>query len=145
MARLPKHEIAEITGINMTPLIDVVMQLLLFFMLTSSMIKPNRIELELPESTSGVRAAEVDSITVDYRLESGAPRITLNGETLEDLTALAGRLKAMDRSDAQPEVAIRIDKTVPYQDVVTLMDTVRDAGFPKFALHTLALSPTSAR
>ena len=81
MARLPKHEIAEITGINMTPLIDVVMQLLLFFMLTSSMIKPNRIELELPESTSGVRAAEVDSITVDYRLESGAPRISLNGET----------------------------------------------------------------
>ena len=137
MSRLPKHQIPENTGINMTPLIDVVFQLLLFFILTSSMIRPNKIELDLPESTSGVRSDNPQTIEIAYRVDGGVPQISLNGESMADLMELATRMKALDQADKTPEVVVRIDKTVPYQDVISVMDTIRDSGFPKFSLHTL--------
>ncbi len=143
MSRLPKHQIPENNAINMTPLIDVVFQLLLFFILTSSMIRPNKIELELPESTSGVQSDNPQTLEISYRVDGGVPQITLNGEPMADLLTLATRMKALDQAETSPEVVVRIDKTVPYQDVISVMDTVRDSGFPKFSLHTLILS-TSA-
>ena len=142
MSKLPKHEIPENTSINMTPMIDVVFQLLLFFMLTSSMIRPNKIELDLPESSSGVRSDNPETIEVGYRIEAGMPQITLNGVRMADLAFLAVRMKALGQPDKTPEVVVRIDKTVPYQDVISVMDTIRDSGFPKFSLHTM--SPSTA-
>ncbi|NQU11528.1 biopolymer transporter ExbD [bacterium] len=137
MARLKRHEIPETTGINMTPLIDVVFQLLLFFMLASSLIRPNKIELDLPESTSGVKASATPTLDVTYLWEQGQALIALNGEQLPNLEELGAKMK--DRDAGQPEeVSIRIQKDVPYQDVVSVIDTVRDAGYPKFSLHTLA-------
>jgi biopolymer transport protein ExbD len=141
MSRLPKHQIPENSSINMTPLIDVVFQLLLFFILTSSMIRPNKIELELPESTSGVRSDNPQTLEIAYRLDGGIAQITLNGERVPDLMTLATRMKALEpAAQATPEVVVRIDKLVPYQDVISVMDTVRDSGFPKFSLHTLVHS-----
>lgn len=144
MSRLQRHEVPENTSINMTPLIDVVMQLLLFFMLASSMIKPNKIELELPESTSGVRAQEQRLLEVSYRWQGDRPAIALNGELVASLEELGAAMRALDRTTPR-EVAVRIEKTVPYQDVVSVIDTVRDAGYPKFSLHTLAVDSHGAK
>jgi biopolymer transport protein ExbD len=141
MAKLRKHEVPEDAGINMTPLIDVVFQLLLFFMLASSLIRPNKIELDLPESSSGVKAATTRSLDVAYLLRNGQPLITLNGEMMASLEKLGARMKAWEGEERQ-EVALRIQKEVSYQEVIALIDTVRDAGFPKFSLHTLAPSKT---
>jgi biopolymer transport protein ExbD len=137
MARLRKHEIPENTGINMTPLIDAVFQLLLFFMLASSFSRPNKIELNLPESTTGVKAAAAPALDVTYRLDNGQPLIALNGEAMPNLAELGTRMKSWER-EGREEVAIRIERTVPYQDVVAVIDTVRDAGYPQFSLLTLA-------
>jgi len=136
MARLKKHEIPENTGINMTPLIDAVFQLLLFFMLASSLSRPNKIELNLPESTTGVKAAATPTLDVTYQMDNGQPLIALNGERLPGLEALAEKMKNWE-GEGREEVAIRIEKSVPYQDVVAVIDTVRDAGYPKFSLLTL--------
>ena len=137
MARLKKHEIPDNTGINMTPLIDAVFQLLLFFMLASSLTRPNKIELTLPESTSGVKAAPTTTLDVTYVVDNGQPVIALNGERLPSLQDLGMKMKQRE-TEGRDEVAIRIEKSVPYQDVVAVMDTVRDAGYPKFSLYTLA-------
>jgi len=145
MSRLPKHQIPENNSINMTPLIDVVFQLLLFFILTSSMIRPNKIELELPESTSTVRSDNSKTIEIAYRVDGGVAQITLNGERVEDLLSLAKGMKALDQARQTPDVVVRIDKTVPYQDVISIMDTVRDSGFPKFSLNTLIPSTPAIR
>lgn len=137
MATLKKHEIPENTSINMTPLIDVVFQLLLFFMLASSLVRPNKIELNLPESSSGVKAAATKSLDVTYVLEGGAPIVELNGERLPGLEALTERMRGWE-GEGRDEVSIRIQKDVPYQDVVSVIDAVRDAGYPAFSLLTLA-------
>ncbi len=141
--RLKKHEIPDNTGINMTPLIDAVFQLLLFFMLASSLTRPNKVELNLPESTSGVKAAATPTLDVTYTLENGQPQIALNGERMPTLDQLGDKMRER-HGQPSDEVAIRIHKDVPYQDVIAVIDTVRDAGYPKFSLLTLASTAKSA-
>ncbi|MCE9592286.1 MAG: biopolymer transporter ExbD [Planctomycetes bacterium] len=133
-----RHRLEPSNGMDMTPLIDVVFQLILFFMLTSSLTRPNQIQLDLPESSSGVKAQEEQSLVVSYRIAEGGPAILLNDKPVAQLSKLGEAMAAIAQPSEKPRVDIRIDKTVPYQEVISLMDTVRDAGFPKFSLQTLA-------
>jgi len=146
MSKLKRHEIPESSSINITPLLDVIFQLLVFFVLTSSLTRPTQIELQLPESSSGVKSPDrIETVVVTYRLSESRPVITLNAEAVEDLDALGAALRAMKTSTPPPPMDIQIDKTAPYQNVVTLIDTVRDAGFSKFALLTLASTQTPSK
>ena len=133
------HELAENRDINMTPLMDIIFQLLIFFVLTSTLIKPNMIELDLPESTTGVKNKEPDLIAVTYRMKDGTPEITLNAAPVQDLEALSQAIQALRQpgDETRHRVDIQIDRAVPYQNVISVIDTVRDAGFPRFSLQTL--------
>ncbi len=134
------HEIPKNDGLNITPLIDVVFQLLIFFMVASSLVKPNQIELDLPESTSGTKAAQQQKIVVTYRITDGTPQITLNTDPIEDIGKLVDALRVIQTpADAErPRVDVLIDKAVPYQNVIAVMDAMRDAGYPRFSLEALA-------
>lgn len=140
MLRHKKHELSKTSSLDMTPLIDVVFQLLLFFMLTSSLVRPNQIELDLPESTSGVKAQEEQILVVAYRVTPEGVEILLNEEPVASLKELGKAMSAAIDPQQQPRVDIRIDRAVPYQDVIAVMDSVRDAGYPRFSLLTLASS-----
>lgn len=118
-------------------MIDVVFQLILFFMLTSSLVRPNQIELNLPDSTSGVKAVEETVLVIAYRLKDGKTELKLNDNVVASMDELGSAMRAASDPKLSPRVDLRIDKTVPYQDVISLMDAVRDAGFPKFSLLTL--------
>lgn len=138
MARLKRHEIPESREINTTPMMDVIFQLLIFFVLTSSLTKPTQIELKLPDSTSGTKATSEKTLVVAYQLRDGRPLISLDNQPVASLDELGTRMKARTASAAACPVDIRIENTVPYQDVIAVMDSVRDAGYPKFSLLTLA-------
>lgn len=131
-----KHLLVDNRAIDMTPMIDVVFQLILFFMLTSSLQRPNQIELDLPESSSGAKSQDQPSLVISYGMLEGKPAIRLNDQAVEGLDKLASAMKAGADPKQKPRVDIRIEKDVPYQDVVSVLDTVRDAGFPKFSLLT---------
>jgi len=140
--RYKRHEIAPGNTGNMTPLIDVVMQLILFLMLASAAVRPNQIQLDLPESSSSVKSPEKNTLTVTYAVRDGKPDITLEAQPVATLEALGPALKTSGSGKDKPVVNVRIEKNVPYQDVIRVMDVVRDAGFPKFSL--LTLQPTRA-
>ncbi|MBU4212294.1 MAG: biopolymer transporter ExbD [Verrucomicrobia bacterium] len=142
MARLKRHEIPESRGINTTPMMDVIFQLLIFFVLTSSLTKPTQIELNLPDSTSGTKATSEKTLVVSYQLRDGLPLILLDNQPVASLDELEAQMKARAAGAAVCPVDIRIEKTVPYQDVIAVMDTVRDAGYPKFSLLTMARPKT---
>jgi biopolymer transport protein ExbD len=133
-----RHELSENRGIDMTPMIDVVFQLILFFMLTSSMSQPNQIELDLPASSSGQKADLRQLMVVTYRHVDGKAELKLNGKQVGSLDDLAAQMKAAGDPANSPRVDVRIDKEVPYQEVIAVMDVLRGAGFPKFALLTLS-------
>lgn len=141
MAKLKRHEIPPDVGINMTPMLDVIFQLLVFFVLTSSLVRPTQIELTLPDSSSGAKAAGEKTLVVTYQLRDGAPRILLDDQPIANLAELEALMKSRNRAGGDTPVDIRIEKTTPYQDVIAVMDAVRDAGYPKFSLLTLARQP----
>jgi len=144
---LKRHAIPEDTGINITPLLDVIFQLLVFFLLTSSLVRPTQIELQLPESTSGVKAPDTASLAIAYRMDGETALITLNAEPIADVESLVQAMTILRGDPRKPQVRldIQIDKLVPYQDVVRLMDLARDSGFPKFSLQTLSPSPGTSK
>ena len=142
MDRLKRHEIPESREINTTPMMDVIFQLLIFFVLTSSLVKPTQIELNLPDSTSGTKSTSEKTLIVAYQIRDGLPLISLDNQPVASLDELETRMKARTAASAPCPVDIRIEKTVPYQDVIAVMDSVRDAGYPKFSLLTLAKQKT---
>lgn len=137
--KIKRHEIPADRTINMTPLIDVVFQLLIFFMVASSLVKPNQIELDLPKSTSGTKAQADPVHTLTYKLEGDLPAITFDSEPVRDLPHLAEIMHALRAGTADPpRVDLRFDKSVPIQDAMRVMDTLRDTGYPKFSILALA-------
>ncbi|MCC7192392.1 MAG: biopolymer transporter ExbD [Phycisphaeraceae bacterium] len=137
--RHKRHELVDNRSIDMTPMIDVVFQLILFFMLTSALVKPNQIELNLPESTSGVKSQEQPQpLVVSYFMKDGKPELRLNENLVPSLDRLgASMLEIADPKNA-PQVSLRIEKTLPVQDFAAVVDAVRDAGFVRFGWDVVA-------
>src|ERR1043166_1949335 len=132
-----RHEVAPGTFVNLVPLIDVLMQLILFLMIMGTWNRANQIELDLPQSSSTVKSQERQTMVVTYQLHDGKAQVTCNGESVASLERLGDAMKASVNGKEKPVVNVRIEKAVPYQDVIAVMDVVRDAGFPKFSLLTL--------
>jgi len=105
-------------------------------------VRPTQIELKLPESSSGVKTPDTQGLIISYRMDGEKPAILLNAEPVEDVTSLVAVLRVLrgDSMSPQDRLDIQIDRAVPYQDVVRLMDVARDTGFPKFSLQTLSAS-----
>ena len=138
MRKVKKHELAEDYSINMTPMIDVVFQLILFFMLTSSLTHPRQIELDLPESASATKPQSEQAMIVSYRIQNGKPDLRLNGKAIAKLDQLGQAMRAIADPAQKPAVDVQIDRTVQYQNVIRVMDAVRSAGYAKFSLDTIA-------
>lgn len=122
-----------ITGINVTPLVDVVLVLLIIFMATAPMIAKRALNVSVPKSAQGTKKA-----TSTLQLYFTAERETvlesekLTPEGLE--AALAERL----RIDPGLHVSVAADAAIPYGEVVGLLDVVRKAGVKRVALDVSA-------
>ena len=109
----------------LTPLIDVVFLLLIFFMVSTAFVDFSRVmEIDLPESKSGESFEEIKNIIIELSVNK---EIRVNGEdvALEDLVE---KLKTFSRGGRAGKPAlIRADKKLPYGDVVEIMSICRDA------------------
>jgi biopolymer transport protein ExbD len=120
--------------VNLTPMIDVVFQLLIFFMVATTFLDPEKeIDIELPEAASGAPAEETDELIINI-MEDGS--IILSGESLDDASLLA-RLKAAAQADPDTPVTIRGDRLVRHERVVMVMDACGQAGLLNLAVGTL--------
>ena len=104
---------------SMSSLTDIIFLLLIFFMLTSSLVAPNALNLKLPGS-SRTNVASSDRMD-DVRISSSG-RFYLNGEQI-DLARLDGQLRSMaGRSGKQMNMTISPDSGAPTEAVVAIMD-----------------------
>ncbi len=120
--------------IDVTPMIDVVFQLLLFFMVTTTFISNPGLEVELPRSSSDVVLGDEDDVDL-WITRDGAIYVGDRPTTVADLTALFRR-KA--RSDPNTLVVIKADEGVPHGRVVSVMDLARTEGLSRLAIATEA-------
>lgn len=126
--------------VEITPLIDVIFLLLIFFVVSTTFVRTSAIEVDLPDASDGVRpqAAGVDvrvSQTGDY---------AVNGETLSggarDLLGAMRRARGT-AADAAPVVVISADADARHEAVVTVLDAARRLGLTKLTVLTEARTP----
>ncbi len=123
-------EDGPITGINITPLVDVVLVVLIIFMATAPMIARRAIRVEVPKVAKSDKSA-TDALAVAL---NGKRELTLGGKpvTLDDLKKAL--TMAVAAKPDQP-VSLSADKTLPYGEVAELLDAVRSAGVKKVGLE----------
>ncbi len=123
--------------VNLTSLIDVVLLLLIFFMVSTSFVKESQINIKLPETDSAQTVSEaVDSLEITIT-ENGTYYV--NGRELINSRpeTIRNALRRVSGGDTDKPVTISADAKADYQAVVTAMDVVSRMGFKDFNLATV--------
>lgn len=121
-----KNASAPMAEINMVPLIDVMLVLLVIFIVTAPLLT-HAVKLELPQASSQANPPVPDR--VDFAIDADGA-LYWNGEAVERAVA-AERFAEAGRSQPQPQIHLRADQAVPYHYVAqTLADAAR-AGLTK--------------
>ena len=130
--------------INVIPLIDVLLTLLMFFVLTSTFVQHSRLQVTLPQASSKDRDMNAPALTImidrDGRYYVGSDEVL--GEGIEVLKQAIARHAGDDR---ERQVTIRADANTPHQDVVTAMDALGQLGFTRLSIATTPSKPGSPR
>lgn len=119
-----------LSEINVTPLVDVTLVLLIVFMVTTPMLQRGT-DVELPRSRTGAVKAE-DRLTLTLARDR---RVYLNDQEVPP-QALAARLRAAAAARPDRILYFRGDAAVPYGTVVEVMDAVKAAGFESVGMIT---------
>ena len=124
--------------INLTSLIDVVLLLLVFFMVSTSFVREAEISLRLPQAQTqaDVVAATVDVLEIAV---TAAGSYVVNGRPLVDSQrpALRAAIEAAIGDDRELPVYIRADAETTHQAVVTAMDVIGQLGFVEINIATV--------
>lgn len=129
----PRPQSEEI-AINLTPLIDVVFLLLIFFMVSTTFTKETQLKVDLPQATTD-QVAQVDMLEIIIKADGS---FAVNDKALvnaQPKTLRAALLKESDGDLAAP-LKISADASTPHQAVITAMDVAANLGFSQLSLTT---------
>ena len=126
-----------IVGINVTPLVDVTLVLLIIFIVTAKLIVSQAIPLDLPKAANGVDSKQqILSI-----LMAADGRIVANDRTLNTDDAILGVAREASKKDPELRAVIKADKEVPHGRVIHVLDLLKTADVKKIAF---GVSPNTA-
>jgi biopolymer transport protein ExbD len=117
-----------ITGINVTPLVDITLVLLIIFMATSHIIAQRAMKLNLPKAAN---TAEAPTPAISVMMTADRA-LTLNGQPVTR-EALAVNLKQLARLDPNLRVTLAADKSVDWDSVAGILDDIRGAGISRLS------------
>lgn len=120
---------APIAGINVTPLVDICLVLLIIFMVTTSYIVIPTIRVELPRAATG-EATGISTLAIVLTLDGG---LYLNGTQASEAD-LSAAIRKEQRAKNDVQVIIGADKAVPHGRVVRTIDLAKQEGVHKFAI-----------
>lgn len=124
----------ELPALNLTPLIDIVFLLLIFFMVTTSFSRETRLLVSLPEASGSAENA-TESIEVLVDKEGG---YAINGRRLvnAEVDSLVRGLELESGGDVSLLVVLVADAEVQHQSVVSAMEAIGRAGFASLSIAT---------
>ena len=118
-----------ITSINITPLVDVFLVLLILVMISSSLLDHREIPVSVPKAAhGGEKAPKASGLAMDFER-----KIYLDGEE-SDSARVTATLRDEVSRDSTHQVLIAADQRLLYEDVVRLLDWVKGSGVRKYAL-----------
>jgi len=126
-----RREEEDSFAFDMTPMIDVVFLLLIFFMVSTVFVDfSKKMDINLPTSKS----SSLDESTKTLEVEmSKDKKIFLSGKPVS-LLGLETTLAKMEFKDKKPSVIIRADKSLPYGDVIQVMGLLQKKGIPDISV-----------
>ena len=121
---------------SMASMSDIVFLLLIFFMITSTLISPNALKLLLPKSNNQVQANKpVTTVSITPDLQFYVETQNVGFENLEQY--LQQKLGPINNADDAPTISLHADKSVPIEEVVKVMNIAKDNKY-KLILATTA-------
>ena len=120
-----------ISQINVTPMVDVMLVLLVIFMITAPLLTVG-IPINLPKTKATALPEDQTPLSITINKDE---KIFLQDSEI-DLENLVPRLIAISKNKSDRKIFIRADKILPYGEVVKIMGLISSAGFNKIALVT---------
>ncbi len=126
---------APITGINVTPLVDITLVLLIIFMVTAKLVVSRAVPMDLPKAATGGVVQEIFSVSVP-----ADQRVIVEGKELSD-TELLARARAAVAKNPELRAIIDADGSVPHKRVLAALDILRQAGLSRIAFGASPSAP----
>jgi len=124
-----------ISDINVTPLVDITLVLLIVFMITvPSIVNNPSIKVELPKAASGDDTLKSTLALTLQKESAGGYTLYMNGEKTDE-AALRTQVPGLLSKNKNLQAIIAADKGIAYGDVVHIVDLVKTLGVAKFALN----------
>lgn len=120
--------------VNVTPLIDVVMCMIVFFLIVGKLVADQRAQLRLPETRSGSDRAAQDVLVINVLANGGGQPKVVVDNTPVDTPGLRELVRARLGDTPALIVQLRASRDLPYGAVGPIIDACRDAGVPAVRL-----------
>ena len=130
---------APITGINVTPLVDITLVLLIIFLVTAKLVISQAVPMDLPKAASGGEVQQVFSVS----LRADGSR-AVNGAAMSSERELFALAKAAMGAHAELRAVIEADGSVPHRRVLQTLDLLRQAGIERIAFAVQQGLPVEA-
>lgn len=128
-AKLGGHDDEPIAEINVVPLVDIILVVLIIFMVTAPMIMKPNIEVQLPKAASGTDS-KPSLLSVTVQKEG---RILVNGKETP-VEQVQSQVEDLLVSEPDLQAIIAADQDVPHGKVIEVIDKIKLAGVVKFAI-----------
>ncbi|MGH6671077.1 MAG: TonB system transport protein ExbD [Xanthobacteraceae bacterium] len=124
-----EDELTEMYDINVTPFIDVMLVLLIVFMVAAPLATVD-VPVDLPSLNAQPQRRPIEPVFVTVKADH---TLTIGDDTVR-ASDLPAALDAATGSNKQERIFLRADRSVPYGDVMLVLDALRDASYLKIAL-----------
>ncbi|MBM4375543.1 MAG: biopolymer transporter ExbD [Deltaproteobacteria bacterium] len=121
-----------IAGINVTPLVDITLVLLVVFIVTAKIVVAPAVPLDLPRASQGQEVQVIFSVLLP---RDG--RLLVNGTPTANVAALEERARSALGGNSELRAVIQADGAVPHREVVSVLDTLKRAGVTRIAFGAL--------
>jgi len=132
--KFPRQPV-EPVDVNITPLIDIVFLLLIFFMVSTTFTRERELTVELPEAKAEAQAEIVDRLEIEVSADG---EYAVNSQRLVNRSSetLTRALKDAAKGNTKLPLIITADAKTPHQAVVTAMDVAGQLGFVHLRITT---------
>jgi biopolymer transport protein ExbD len=129
-----------ITGINVTPLVDVTLVLLIIFMVTAKIIVSQAVPLDLPKAASGTEVQTIFSIEMYPKDDD----IVVDSKKIANDDALFALAREEHAKNGDLRAVIKADSSVRHGRVMHVLDLLKQAGIAKIAFGVTPIAPETA-
>lgn len=129
------HDADEVE-FNLIPLIDVILTLLIFFMVTTTFEQRTMLRIDLPQASEAATEAVVQGLTISVDAQ-GAFHVDAREVLRGDAASLHAAISEVAGGERGQQVIVRADARAPHQAVVTALDVLGRLGFQRVSIATL--------